>query len=126
MQKVNDFFKELISNRVSQLLVIAHFVYVTAVYLFLPRQFGFAYHASEEPAYYQILMLVDYPSILLVGVLYSQAFSRGLLQEPFWLSAYYLSLILATTLQWLLIGYVVVRAWRSTWPDKVVEADAKR
>jgi hypothetical protein len=116
MKSIKRFLSELIANRMAQVMVLAHFTYVLGVYALLARQSGLSYHASEEPFLFKLLTLLDYPAIFIVGTAFAPAYSKGLLEHPLWLNGYYLAMVVATTIQWLLVGYVASKLWRRRSP----------
>ena len=60
----------MVHTTFSWVLVALHGLAVLLVYLYKPAQQGFGYHFYEEPSYYQALLLLDSPSILVAGVIF--------------------------------------------------------
>lgn len=96
----------------AQVLVVAHLLAVGLVYLFMPRQQGLSYHFSEEPLYYQILFNLDSPSLLITGLIFYPFYSQGI--HATWVIGLYLVVLLViTSTQWALTGYVLSKIWKS-------------
>lgn len=106
MKNIQDFSFGVLKNPYSQVLVVLHLVIVGLLYAFMPRQEGFGYHFSIEPLYYQFIFYLNLPAILLVGLIFWPFFSMG---YDTWvvLQVYAISLIVASSIQWAMVGYMV-------------------
>lgn len=109
--KAITFAKNVVNNRLSWLFVTVHWFAVGIMYFFKPAQQGFSYHFSEEPWYYHVLFTLDFPAILATGLIFYPLYSQGN-ETPFLVGVYYLVLLLLTSLQWALIGFLVHKIYK--------------
>ena len=115
MNNLLDTVSKIAANRLTQVFVAAHLLALALIYSFMPRQQGFSYHFTEEPSYYQLLFILDLPSILITGIIFYPIYSQGINAE--WIIGLYIVvLLIITSTQWALIGYTIWKILKS-WTD---------
>jgi hypothetical protein len=102
---------DLVTHRMSQLLVVVHSIYVVVLYATVEGQNGFSYHPAEEPFILQLLTTIDYPSIFLVGIASLPIFPTS--PGPVFTFIYFCVLFAVASIQWLLVGWTISQLWKA-------------
>lgn len=118
MRTLLNFISRIFSNSLAQTFILLHLIILVSIYFFKPAQKGFAYHYFEEPFYYQLLMTIDSPSVLLAGLIFYPLYSQY--TDSWWvIGFYYFVLLFLTSIQWALIGYIIWKIWKFITKDKM-------
>ena len=98
--------KTILKNRWAIGFAIFHAIVVFVVFLIKNPQQGFGYHFAQETLYYRLLFWVDFPSIVLTGILFYPFVGSGEDSTSVVVAVYYAVLLGLTSFQWLLIGHI--------------------
>jgi hypothetical protein len=115
MKNVVVFFKRVFTNPLSLILVATNLAADIWIYFFKPSVPGFRYDYYEEPTYFKIFQTINIiPETITGWIFYPIDHLFSLEQHIRWQSAiFYLIFALLSSVQWALIGYLLVYAWRS-------------
>ncbi len=107
--RIGRLSKELITNRVSQILVIFHLLVLSYVYWERRERLGRPFHYMYESPLFKFIYWVDSPAITITGyITYPLNFVGDASNDFWWLGTVRVGvLIIVTSMQWALVGYVL-------------------
>jgi len=112
--KISNFLKDLASSRVGLLLAVLNFTLL--FYCYYERDWkSEPFHYFYESNLLKVIMFLNAPPFLFVSVPFWELGFTEAVGERFLIIKvlYFVSLLLAITFQWLLIGYIIEKTYRN-------------
>jgi hypothetical protein len=105
---------EVFTNLISKVLVIFHFILLLYVYWERQDRLELPFHYHYESSLFKTLYEIDFPSLWLTGIITYPLYYDGSPFENDWgIGVVKVTvLIVCTSLQWALVGYVLWKAWK--------------
>ena len=110
---VKAMIRALLLNRISVVLVVAHFFLILCLYWERRDRLNLPFHFHYESTLFKILFQLDLPALWVTGwIIYAihEGFSPA--DESIWMGIVSLVIMIAcTSLQWAIIGFLAGKVW---------------